>query len=189
MADTPFEDALDILQNNRGLTEVDILSLRKVIDKVGYVESKNVATQKQIARGGGTGPGRGLFQYEALGIDGSSVTAKNRLAAFERTKGEISLSAADRAELNTAIPDFTNISARGQRAALLADWIMRTPSDEVAQLARGEMTAKDFWLDYHWAGHKGDPVKREAKGAQWDREMVTYEKSLVDTGHLLHLLD
>ena len=172
MDNAPYLSALLQVGAKKNLTEEEIGRLKATIQRVGWVESKNNPTIHQT----GGGPGRGEFQYEALGEDGSSATARNRLKWFERKYGDVDLSATDRREMEQKVPDFSKISQDGQRAVLLADWVARTPGDQVGELAKGEMTDKDFWLDYHWAGHGGDKAKRLKKGAQWDREMGDYKR-------------
>ena len=176
LPEAPYESALFKVGAKKDLTAEEVARLKATIKRVGWVESKNDPLAVQGIAGGGTGPGRGLFQYEALGEDGSSATAKNRLKWFEKNYGKVDLPQSDRDEMAEDVPDFTNISEDGQRAILLADWVARTPGDQVGEVARGEMTDKDFWLDYHWAGAPNSPKKRAKKGLQWDKEMVDYAR-------------
>jgi len=174
----PFLSALLQVGAKKNLTEKEIGRLKAIINRVGYVESKNTPDAVQVVNGGGTGPGRGEFQYEMSGKNGSSATARNQLKKFEKAYGKVDLPQEDRDELAKDVPDFSQISQDGQRAVLLAEWVMKTPADEVGDLARGHIQDKDFWLDYHWAGHGGDQAKRAKKGKQWDREMLDYAKQV-----------
>lgn len=171
----PYKSVLSRVAQKKNLEDIDVKRLDAIVRRVGWVESKNdpSAVQKTAK---GTGPGRGMFQYEKAGKNGSGATAANRLRNFEKNYGPVDIPEADRKELKKADPDFSALSEATQKAVLIADWVMRTPGDEVGQLARGEMDPKDFYLDYHWAGHGGDEQKRLSKQAQWDREMMDYSR-------------
>lgn len=164
-----YESALNAVAEKKGLSGEQIGRLDAAVRRTGYVESKNDPTALQ----GGGGPGRGEFQFETSAGSGAGKTAANRAKSFEKKYGSLNLSEEDRKELNKKDPDFSKISQDGQRAILIADWVMKTPGDEVGAVARGEMPMEDFWLDYHWAGSAED---KEQKRSQWRREMADYER-------------
>jgi len=132
--------------------------------RVGWVESKN--TPDAVQDGGG--PGRGTYQFET---GASTKSLKQRLKNFEKVYGFSGLSTKDREALEAG--DVSKISEDGQDALVLIDWTMKTPHDELGELARGEYDPKYFWATFHWAGKKKDLPK---KLDQWDREMADYER-------------
>lgn len=167
--ESAYASVLNSVKNKKGLSAEDTARLDAVVRRVGFVESKNDPRAQQ-AEGG---PGRGEFQFEVSSGSGANKTAATRLATFEKMYGPVKLSKADRKEIESEDPDFSKISQDGQRAIVIADWVAKTPGDEVGELARGTINPGDFWMDYHWAGKKED---RPAKRQQWDREMVDYKR-------------
>jgi hypothetical protein len=132
--------------------------------RVSFVESKGDPKAKQ--KGGG--PGRGLYQHEE---GDSTESLQTRVENYEGVYGEIPLSPADRGAL--ADGDVASMSEDAQTAVTLAGWVMKTPGDEVGELARGNYKMGQFWLDYHWSGAEED---RAAKQEQWVREMQDYQR-------------
>lgn len=161
-----YESALGHIAKKKGLEETEVGRLRAAVRRVGWVESKN--TPDAVQQSGG--PGRGTYQFE---MGGSNTTAVQRLENFEKTYGPVSLSERDRAILSQEDPDFSQLSEDAQSAILVADWTMKTPGDEVGELARGEFPIKYFWAQHHWAG---DPVDLPGKLQQFDNEMSDYER-------------
>ena len=158
------QSVFDRFVEKKGLKPTDLKMLDAVLRRVGWVESKN--TPDAVQESGG--PGRGTFQFE---LGASTDALKTRLSNFESTYGSVKLSKEDRAALEAG--DMSKVSEDGQEALTLVDWTMKTPGDEVGELARGNFNPKYFWAQFHWAGDKKDLGK---KLAQWDREMVDYER-------------
>lgn len=168
--ESPYADVLNAVAGKKKLKAEEVGRLDAAIRRVGWVESKNDPTALQA----GGGPGRGEFQFELTeGGSGANATARQRLKNFEKKYGPVRLSKADRETLAQDDPDFSQLSQDAQRAIVLADWVMKTPADEVGDLARGKYPIGDFYLDYHWAG---DPNERPQKQQQFLGEMRDYER-------------
>ena len=152
----------------------DIKTINSILHQIGYVESKNVPDAIQIARGGGDGPGRGLYQFETSTGRGSGAfqTALNRLENFYNKIGEvvpdwvINAKSHDNAAL---------LSVSQQQDVLLADLAMKEGSDKLILEAINSGNAKELWLKKHWAGANEGTVEYEYKGLQWDKDMKTYK--------------
>ena len=152
------------ISDKKGLKEAEAKTLDAALRRVAFAESKGVADAVQESGG----PGRGMYQHE---LGESTDALQQRVKNYEKVYGEIPLSEEDRKALKAG--DMSKVSEDGQSAMTLAGWVMKTPGDEVGQLARGEYKIGQFWLDYHWAGADED---REAKKKQWVREMTDYRR-------------
>ena len=154
-------------------TSEDIVD--SITHQIGYVESKNDPTAIQKARGGGEGPGRGLYQFEIStgGGSGAFKTALNRTKNLYRKIGQ------------NVFPDWfigaitdddaSKLTSNQQQEILLCDLAMKRGSDKLINEAVETGSAKDLWLQKHWAGAKVGSKEYFKKGAQWDRDMLTYE--------------
>ena len=158
------DNTLLLLADRKDLTAEEVKRLDAVMRRVAWVESKMDPTAEQSSGG----PGRGKYQFE---LGESTKTLQQRLRNFEKTYGDTGLSAEDREAL--AAGDASKISEDGQDALVLVDWTMKTPGDEVGELARGEYDPKYFWATFHWAGETDELPK---KLDQWDGEMSDYER-------------
>lgn len=158
------QSVFDLFAEKKSLKPTDLKVLDAVLRRVGWVESKN--NPEAVQESGG--PGRGEFQFE---LGASMDSLKTRLKNFESTYGAVKLSEADRKALEGG--DMSKVSKDGQEALTLVDWTMKTPGDEVGDLARGAINPKYFWAQFHWAGDEKELPK---KLAQWDREMADYER-------------
>jgi hypothetical protein len=155
---------IDQIAEKKGLVGDEPARLDATLRRVGWVESKN--NPEAVQEGGG--PGRGKHQHE---LGASTDALKQRLVNYEKTYGPVPLTEEDRAALKKG--DMSKVSEDGQDALTLVGWVMKTPGDEVGELARGEYKPGQFWLDYHWAGAEEDiPKKKE----QWMREMNDYRR-------------
>ena len=155
---------LSQIAERKGLTGDEPARLDAALTRVGFVESKGDPTAVQA----GGGPGRGKHQHEK----GASTDAlQQRLANYEDTYGFVPLTKADRKALDDG--DMSKVSEDGQDALTLVGWVMKTPGDEVGELARGNYKVGQFWLDYHWAGDAKDAPKKKE---QWMREMADYQR-------------
>jgi hypothetical protein len=155
---------LEQIAEKKGLRTEEIGRLDAFSRRVAFAESKGDPKAEQTSGG----PGRGLYQHE----EGESTEAlQQRVTNYEKTYGVIPLSKEDRKALEDG--KVTDMSADAQTAVTLAGWVMKTPGDEVGELARGDYKMGQFWLDYHWAGEEEDaPAKKE----QWVREMEDYRR-------------
>jgi len=163
----------------------DVKGVEKMARQIGYVESKNVPTAIQKASGGGTGPGRGLFQFETKGGSGAFQTALNRAESLYRDIGEEVPSWIAGARKHD---DASQLSSSQQQELLLGDLAMKqvreTPGlgDELIRGALKSGSAKDLWLQAHWAGAEEGTSDYSKKASQWDREMETYGVDLAMVG-------
>lgn len=152
------------IAEKKGLVGDEPARLDAALRRVGWVESKG---DPEAVQAGG-GPGRGKHQHE---MGASTDALKQRLKNYEKTYGDVPLTEADRKALEAG--DMSKVSEDGQDALTLVGWVMKTPGDEVGELARGEYKVGQFWLDHHWAGDAKDaPAKKE----QWMREMADYQR-------------
>jgi len=153
------------IADKKGLVGDETARLDATLRRVGFVESKG---DPEAVQDGG-GPGRGKHQHE---LGASTDALKQRLENYEESYGFVPLTQADRKALEAG--DMSKVSEDGQDALTLVGWVMKTPGDEVGELARGEYKPGQFWLDYHWAGKAEDaPAKKE----QWMREMADYQRT------------
>ena len=158
------ETVLGQIAQKKGLKDTEAKTLDVALRRVAFAESKG--DPEAVQQGGG--PGRGKYQHE---LGASTDALKQRLKSYEKTYGDVPLTEADRKALEAG--DMSKVSEDGQDALTLVGWVMKTPGDEVGQLARGEYKVGQFWLDYHWAGAEEDaPAKKE----QWVREMTDYQR-------------
>lgn len=158
------EAVLGQIQERKGLKDSEVARVDAFARRVAFTESKG--DPKALQDGGG--PGRGMYQHE----EGESTKSlQQRVKNYEETYGEIPLSAEDRKALNEG--RVVDMSADAQTATTIAGWVMKTPGDEVGELARGEYKMGEFWLKYHWSGKEED---KAAKQEQWVREMVDYQR-------------
>ena len=158
------EAVLSQLQERKGLKDSEVARVDAFARRVAFTESKG--DPKAVQTSGG--PGRGMYQHE----EGESTESlQQRVKNYEETYGEIPLSPEDRKALEDG--RVVDMSADAQTATTIAGWVMKTPGDEVGELARGNYKMGQFWLDYHWSGAKEDaPAKKE----QWVREMTDYQR-------------
>ena len=152
------------IADKKGLVGDEPARLDATLRRVGFVESKNDPTAVQESGG----PGRGTYQHE---LGESTKSLQQRLDNYEETYGYVPLTKEDRTALKAG--DMSKVSADGQDALTLVGWVMKTPGDEVGELARGEYKPGQFWLDYHWAGDAKDAPKKKE---QWMREMADYQR-------------
>jgi hypothetical protein len=148
----------------KGLKSEQVGRLDAALRRVAFAESKGDATAVQESGG----PGRGKYQHE---LGASTEALSQRLKNYEKVYGEVPLSDVDRKALEEG--DMSKVSEDAQDALTLVGWVMKTPGDEVGELARGNYKMGQFWLDYHWAGAEED---RQAKKEQWVREMRDYQR-------------
>ena len=158
------EAVIGQIAEKKGLVGDEPARLDAALRRVGWVESKN---DPEAVQDGG-GPGRGKHQHE---LGASTDALKQRLTNYEKTYGVVPLTEEDRSALEAG--DMSKVSEDAQDALTLVGWVMKTPGDEVGELARGEYKVGQFWLDYHWAGKEEDAP---AKKKQWVREMADYQR-------------
>ena len=146
-------------------------------DQVGRLQNYGKSVAKVESRGDygahqmGGGPGRGAYQFELSSGKGSgrNLTGAKRLQLFEQTYGEIPMSAEDRAELNSADPNYAKLSPAGQDSVFYADLAMGPVKTQ--DLADGRVSAEDTWIDHHWAGSKSKvPKQRKHWAAMHSKE-------------------
>lgn len=163
----PFTKALMVEAKKKKWKPEGIQRVKDFLDKTAYVESKGNAKAKQTSGG----PGRGKYQFQ---LGASSKSAKQRLRNWERSrKVKLPLSEQDEAELDKEEPDFSKLSERAQDAIALINYTMKPSSDVMSKVAEGSVDEGEVWADLHWAGDKKD---KEAKLAQWDREVADRAK-------------
>ena len=159
--------------------ESDVKGVEKMTRQIGYVESKNVPTAIQKASGGGTGPGRGLFQFETTDGSGAFETALNRSESLFKSMGQEVPSWLSGAREHG---DASKLSPSQQEEILLGDLAMKSGSDELISEALSTGSAKNLWLKKHWAGAEEGTSDYSKKASQWDREMETYGVDLAMGG-------
>ena len=177
---TLLEDLLAKASKQWGVAPEEI---QKAMDKIAFHESKGVvdAIQKSDKNKTGIGPGRGLFQFEKTeGGSGAFQTALNRLENVHKKhiKGEGGVpSWIEKAKSHD---DATKLSREQQEELLLADLAMKSGSDKYINEALSTGSAKNLWLNKHWAGAEQGSEGYIKKGKQWEREMETYKAQFKD---------
>ena len=149
----------------------NVKDVNKMMQQIGYTESKNVATAVQKSKGGGEGPGRGLYQFETKGGSGAFQTALNRTESLYGNMKEEVPSWITEARKHD---DASKLSVSQQQEVLLGDLAMKSGSNPLIEEALSTGSAKKLWLKKHWAGAEEGSEGYSAKGLQWDREMKTY---------------
>lgn len=174
-------NVLDIITDNRGEQHAQVLRMHG--EEVAQIESNNRfdAVQRQRDTNQTTGPGRGLFQYEvaenAMGGakgSGASKTALTRYKQFYKHYGqEIPQEYAEELKrVNQDNPDFSKLSRELQEEIFYADKERgKMPLDE---LATGQLTLKDAYVDYHWIGNRSS----QNYDAERDRVSSLYETKI-----------
>mgnify|MGYP005821880421 FL=1 len=151
MTDEEILHALRVYATNKygGENKYDFLAMG---DTIAQVESGNNPFAKQ--KGGG--PGRGKYQYEPPSAESASL----RLRDIADIVGYTNPS------WNTieGTKDFSKLTDTQQDIMFLADKLAAGDVD-LASLARGDTSSKDFWLDSHWKGKDAD---RSTRGAHFD---------------------
>ena len=132
----------------------------------------------------GSGPGRGLFQYEKTFRDkegnyaqAGGMTARNRLAQYIEGKGqEVPSWLSQEGMEDPSIGfDASQLSPSQQYMLFLGDKAM----DETAHMRdiHKEGGVKDFWAKEHWAGPK---EQLQSKLKSFGDSMGVYQDSLLD---------
>ena len=152
-------------------TNIDVVD--SITHQIGYVESKNIPTAKQKSSGGGEGPGRGLYQFETSteGGSGAFQTALNRT---ENLYNQLGQDVPGWFVGARSMDDASELTVTQQQEVLLGDLAMKSGSDKLITEAIATGSAKSLWLQKHWAGAEVGSQEFFKKGAQWDREMTTY---------------
>tara|TARA_R110002020_G_scaffold170207_4_gene359597 strand:- start:1721 stop:2260 length:540 start_codon:yes stop_codon:yes gene_type:complete len=147
---------------NRNLSLEDRGRMQDYANRVAYAESKGDPQAVQKSRRGGTGPGRGAFQFEmkAGGGSGGGKTAANRLMAFAKQYSvDLKLSDDERAMLESDDPDFSKLPYDIQEAALFANANYH-PKFPLSDLATGKLDMGDAYRLYHYAGPEVERIKK-----------------------------
>ena len=142
------DEVLAAIAANRGWNSKQLDELSLYAREVGNVESKG--DPAAVQRGGG--PGRGKYQYElASGGSGRNATAIQRMKNFENSRNiSLQFSPQEQAVLDSADPDFSQLSADTQEAIFYADAAMgATPLQGIVD---GTVSREDAWIKHHWAG-------------------------------------
>jgi hypothetical protein len=143
-----------------GASEKDVSGL---LGQISHIESLN----KNVAQSGG-GPGRGYFQFETKQGSGAFQTALNRMEGLYKTQGQKmpSWAVSARGEDNPM-----SLSRSQQEEVLLADLSMKKGSDPLIKDALKTGSAKNLWLQKHWAGAGVGTPDYLKKGGQWDKNI------------------
>ena len=138
-----------------------------MLNQIGFVESNN----ENIPQHGG-GPGRGYFQFETQKGSGAFQTALNRVTNRYKALGIESPEWVGKArESDNAM----NLSRDEQEEVLLADFWYKKGSDPLIKEALETGSAKNLWLQKHWAGAPVGSKDYKKKAGQWDRHMMKYK--------------
>jgi hypothetical protein len=163
--------------------------IQRVFDRIQYIESKDDPKKVQTARGGGEGPGRGLFQFEK-GKDQGAHTAFNRLIGPNLTDPRIAFTLGPEwDDFEAADYDATKLTA-GQQGILLLGDLLGKPGAMAKSLANDTMRGdEDFWIKRHWSKDKTDLdyAEEEAKHRQhWRNDLkirvIEGQRALVSGG-------
>jgi hypothetical protein len=168
------------LQNVASIRDWDLGNVDTFVsfmDKVGEIESNNIADRTQLDSAEGIG--RGKFQYETSAGSGANKTAVNRLF---RSLPEFGLDLADipkedREILTSEDPDFSKLSEDTQNLVFLADKY-QAPEADLDGIVNGRVDLKDAWLDSHWKGSADD---RQSKIDMWEDRFKGEQESFVNS--------
>ena len=141
--------------------------IEDMISQIGFVESNN----QNIPQKGG-GPGRGFFQFETKKGSGAFQTALNRVTNRYKAVGEKVPEWVGKAK------DADNamvLTREQQEDVLLADLWYKKGSDPLIKKAVETGSAKELWLQKHWAGAPVGSEGYEKKASQWDKHMRKYK--------------
>jgi hypothetical protein len=147
----------------------DIDAVEGLIGQISKAESDN-RNIVQTIEGGGEGKGRGYFQFETKEGSGAFQSALTRTATLYEKLGKnvpIWVKNAKKSD------DATTLDRGQQEEVLLADLAMKRVQktkglgDELIRGALESGSAKDLWLQAHWAGKKED---KKEKSKYWDEK-------------------
>ena len=147
-------------KNNYGASDEQLDSM---FNQIGQVESNN----EDIVQEGG-GPGRGYFQFETKEGSGAFQTALTRYENLNRREHGEEWESPDWLVKARESDNAMDLSREQQEDLLLADLAMKSGSDELIKDSLETGSAKDLWLQKHWAGADIGTEEYKAKGAQWD---------------------
>jgi len=138
-----------------------------MLNQIGFVESNN----ENIPQHGG-GPGRGYFQFETQKGSGAFQTALNRVKNRYKALG---LESPEWVSKTKESDNAMSLTRDEQEEVLLADFWYKKGSDPLIKEALKTGSAKNLWLQKHWAGAKVGTSDYKKKAGQWDRHMIKYK--------------
>jgi len=156
---------------------VNIDDINELMSKVSFHESKNVVDA--IQGGDIKKRGRGLYQYETGSGQGAN-TAINRL------KSLLGYTPSFIEGLEDINYDISGLNKNEQSILFLADKLKNPAKASNLGLIKGKGDLSDdeianFWVDYHWAGHKGDMEKRNLQKDKFILDLNEgYRKNLLN---------
>jgi Rad3-related DNA helicase len=153
---------LKVEADSRNLNAEDLTNLLGFARKVGEIESNNIPDRLQ-----GDDPnlaGRGKYQFENDKGSNAAKTAATRLKQWESKNEPLPIPKKDREELSKPSPDFSKLSEDTQDALFFINLSIH-PTAPFTDIAKGKISNKDAWLNYHWAGADAD---KESKSSMWD---------------------
>jgi len=138
-----------------------------MLNQIGFVESNN----QNIPQHGG-GPGRGYFQFETQKGSGAFQTALNRVKNRYKALG---LESPDWVASAKKSDNAMTLTRDQQEEVLLADFWYKKGTDPLIIEAIESGSAKNLWLQKHWAGAPVGSKDYKKKAKQWDRHMMKYK--------------
>lgn len=159
----------EVLKDKGGTVE----QWNRLKNSIAYHESKldPKAVQKT---NNGTGPGRGLYQFEPKSLK----TAAKRLINYTKTKG-IEVPAYVKDVDTGKIKDATKLSPAQQETLLLGDYRMK-PNADLGKYFSGEQKEVDFWLEGHWGGqNQGKDVTKKRRDS-FNRDLAYIQEYMKD---------
>ena len=158
------------------LTEADILSN---MNKIAFHESKNIADaiQKSDNTDDGTGPGRGLYQFEIGEGQGAATAAQRLITQLGYTPDFLK----GFAESNY---DVSNLTPEQQQSLFLGN-LLQMPNKPNAEGRVGASFAgvdtdkelADYWAQYHHAGTKLGSEEQDAMVNKFLNDIGYYTES------------
>ena len=138
--------------------------LNSLFNQIGKVESNN----KNVTQTGG-GPGRGFFQFETEtgGGSGAFQVALNRYENLNKSKIDVNWKAPDWFNKARISDNAMDLTREQQEDLLLADFAMKSGSDDLIRDSLKTGSAKELWLKKHWAGAEEGTEEYKKKGKQW----------------------
>jgi hypothetical protein len=142
---TLSNSVLNTIAERRGWTPDQMANVKGFADYVAWIESNRDALAIQEG-----GPGRGKYQYELnKGGSGRNLDSQGYYKIFQPRTNQI-ITEEEQRFLDDPDPDMSQYSEELQDAVFYADY--STGDVPLADIANGEISFQDAWLQYHWKG-------------------------------------
>ena len=168
MNDIDLNELLQLIIKDKGGTSQQY---NQLMDQIAYHETGALQRMDPYAMQEEGGPGRGLFQFE-VGEEMGGNTAVNRTHNYLTSQGAAVPTWLHDIWAGTKSVDFTTLEPEQQKMLFLGNYMMH-PQANLGEVMSGNMTERDFWANYHWAGKK---EQEDLRLQSWDESMASWRK-------------